>query len=120
MLHDEAMENTPSFLPQIKIFESLPAEIIREIEQLVTISNTYRLPKNCILQTPDDERNGLFFVIAGKLRLYKTNSAGKQHTVCIVSEGGMFGEVDTFSLGNRGTYVETMEDSIVFSIPTEQ
>lgn len=36
MLHHEAMENITSFLPQIKIFESLPAEIIREIEQLVT------------------------------------------------------------------------------------
>ncbi|OIB02131.1 hypothetical protein AK95_04260 [Paenibacillus sp. LC231] len=120
MLHYEAMENIISFLPQIKIFESLPAEIIREIEQLVTRSNTYKLSKNSILQTPDNERNGLFFVIAGKLRVYKTNSAGKQHTVCILSEGGMFGEVETFSLGTRGTYVETMEDSIVFSIPTEQ
>lgn len=32
----------------------------------------------------------------------------------------MFGEVETFSLGTGGTYVETMEDSLVFSIPTEQ
>ncbi|MEK5645989.1 hypothetical protein BK138_35560 [Paenibacillus rhizosphaerae] len=102
LLHDVAMENITSFLPKIKIFESLPAEIIREIEQLVTRSNTYKLSKNSILQKPVDERDGLFFVIAGKLRLYKTNSAGKQHTVCILSEGGMFGEVETFSLGTRG------------------
>lgn len=43
MLHDETMNETmervTSFLPQIKIFESLPAEIIREIEQLVTRSS---------------------------------------------------------------------------------
>lgn len=32
----------------------------------------------------------------------------------------MFGEVETFSLGTTGVYVETMEESIVFSIPTEQ
>ncbi|WP_258168714.1 hypothetical protein [Paenibacillus sp. AR247] len=32
MLHDEAMEDITSLLPKIKIFESLPAEIIREIE----------------------------------------------------------------------------------------
>lgn len=120
MLHYKAMENIESFLPQIKIFESLPVEIIREIEQLVTKSNTYKLSKNSILQTPGNERKGLFFVIAGKLRLYKTNSDGKQHTVCILSKDGMFGEVETFSLGTTGVYVETMEESIVFSIPTEQ
>ncbi|GGO01012.1 cyclic nucleotide-binding protein [Saccharibacillus kuerlensis] len=120
MYHHETIENITSFLPQIKIFESLPAEILYDIAQSVTRSNTYTLSKDAIFQTPSNERNGLFFVISGKLRFYKTNSAGKQHTVCILSEGGIFGEVDTFSLGARGTYVETMEDSIVFWIPTEQ
>ncbi|WP_245671182.1 hypothetical protein [Pseudobacillus wudalianchiensis] len=52
MLHYEAMENITSFLPQIKIFESLPAEIIREIEQLVTRSNTYKLSKTLFFRRP--------------------------------------------------------------------
>ncbi|WP_046214451.1 Crp/Fnr family transcriptional regulator [Paenibacillus wulumuqiensis] len=120
MVQYEMTEHITSLLPQIKIFESLPAEIIHEIERLVTRSNVYTLAKNSLFQTPGDERKGLFFVITGKLRFYKTNPAGKQHTVCILSEGGIFGELDTFSLGAKGAYVETMEDSIVFSIATEQ
>ena len=120
MVHDEAIKKVISFLPKIQIFESLPAEIIHDIEQLVTRTNTYIYSKNVILQTPDNKKKGLFFVIAGTLRFYKTNPAGKQHTVCILSAGGVFGEVETFSLGTGGSYVETMEESIVFSIPTEQ
>ncbi|ANF95617.1 Crp/Fnr family transcriptional regulator [Paenibacillus bovis] len=120
MVQDEALENITSFLPKITIFESLPEEILHEIEQLIARSNTYKLSKNAILHTPDDDRNGLFFIVTGNLRFYKTNLAGKQHTVCILSEGSVFGEVDTFSLGQRGAYVEAMEDSFVVSIPTEQ
>ncbi|CAI6085542.1 Crp/Fnr family transcriptional regulator [Cohnella sp. JJ-181] len=112
--------NKLSVLSQIKIFESLPSQTLHDIEQLASGSHVHTLPKNSIIQTPGNEKSGLSFVIAGKLRFYKTNSAGKQYTVCILSEGGMFGEVDTFSLGTRGTYVETMEDSIIYTMPTEQ
>jgi len=115
----ETNEEITSFLPQIKLFESLPAEIIHEITQAVTRSNTVRFAKNSILQTPDNEKNGLFFVIAGKLRFYKTDSSGKQHTVCMLIEGGIFGEVEPFSLGARGSYVEALEDSTVFWISAE-
>lgn len=122
MVHHKsrATENMTVFLPKIESFQSLPAAILRDIQQSVTQSHTYRLSKHSILQTPGNEKSGLFFVIDGKLRFYKTNLDGKQHTVCILSKGGIFGEVETFSLGARGSYVETMEDSIVLFIPTGQ
>ncbi|WP_235949589.1 Crp/Fnr family transcriptional regulator [Paenibacillus glycinis] len=106
-------------LSRIKLFESLPSQIIHEIEQLANKSNLNAYAKNTIIQTPGNEKTGLSFVIAGKLRAYKTDSDGKQYTVCILSEGGMFGEVESFSLGIDGTYVETMEDSTIYSIPAE-
>ncbi|MCM3629096.1 Crp/Fnr family transcriptional regulator [Paenibacillus glycanilyticus] len=112
--------NRMSLLSQIKIFESLPGEIIQEIDQSINESNQNMLPKNSIFQTPGNEKDGLFFVIAGKLRIYKTNPAGKQFTVCILSEGGMFGEVESFSLATRGTYVEAMEKTLLVWMQTEQ
>ncbi|WP_239565656.1 Crp/Fnr family transcriptional regulator [Paenibacillus sacheonensis] len=107
-------------LSQIKLFESLPAPIIDELERSATESNMITLPKNTIIQTPGSEKKGVFFVIAGKLQFYKTNSAGKQYTVCILSEGGMFGEIESFSLGTSGTYVETMEETVIYSMPNDQ
>ncbi|TCM90819.1 CRP/FNR family transcriptional regulator [Paenibacillus sp. BK033] len=109
-----------SILSRIKLFESLPSHIIHEIEQLANESNLNAYPKKTIIQTPGTEKTGLSFVIAGKLRSYKTDSDGKQYTVCILSDGGMFGEVESFSLGIGGTYVETMEETMIYSIPAEQ
>ncbi|NBD27858.1 Crp/Fnr family transcriptional regulator [Paenibacillus glycinis] len=109
-----------SILSGFKIFESLPMTIVNEIEQLISKSNINKFPKNYLIQPPDKEKLGLCFVIAGKLRLYKANSTGKQYTVCIVIEGGVFGEGELFSLGASGAYAETMEETIIYSIPTEQ
>ncbi|MBO7744453.1 Crp/Fnr family transcriptional regulator [Paenibacillus sp. MWE-103] len=113
-------DKNKTLLSRIKIFESLPAEVIHELEQISNESSIITLPKNSIIQTPGSERKGLFFVMTGKLRFYKTNPAGKQYTVCILSEGGVFGESESFSLATDGTYVETMEESLIYSIPAEQ
>ncbi|SFI31145.1 CRP/FNR family transcriptional regulator, anaerobic regulatory protein [Paenibacillus sp. UNC496MF] len=113
-------DKTKFLLSRIKIFESLSTEVVRELEQITNESSVITLPKSSIIQTPGSEKKGLFFVIEGKLRFYKTNPAGKQYTVCILSEGGIFGESESFSLATSGTYVETMEESTIYSIPAEQ
>lgn len=120
MAHHETLEMILTSLTKIKLFESLSTEILDEIKQSVVRPNTYQLSKNSILLTPDDKKKGLFLIVTGKLRFYKINSAGKQHTVCILNEGSAFGEVNTFALGVRGSYVETIEDSIVVFIPVKQ
>ncbi|AZN41610.1 Crp/Fnr family transcriptional regulator [Paenibacillus albus] len=107
-------------MSQIKLFESLSGEIIDEMNQGMNDSNLITKPKKHIIQTPDHEKNGLFFIVSGKVRFYKTNSAGKEYTVCILDDGGVFGEVESFSLGNKGTYVETMEETMFYRMPNEQ
>ncbi|NGZ76534.1 Crp/Fnr family transcriptional regulator [Saccharibacillus alkalitolerans] len=117
MAYPESSETIAAFLPKIKLFESLPAEALDDIQQSVTRAHTYQVSKNSIFQTPDDERKGLFLLFAGRLRFYKINADGKQHTVCIQNEGSVFGEVDTFALGEVGSYAEAMEDSTIAFIP---
>ncbi|WP_435170583.1 Crp/Fnr family transcriptional regulator [Paenibacillus glycanilyticus] len=107
-------------MSQIKFFESLSSAIIDEMDQGMNDSNLITKPKNHIIQTPGHEKNGLFFIISGKVRFYKTNSAGKEYTVCILDDGGVFGEVDSFSLGNKGTYAETLEGTTFYRMPNEQ
>ncbi|OWA35805.1 hypothetical protein B9G55_07900 [Saccharibacillus sp. O16] len=120
MANHETMEKIPTLLPGIKLFESLSPEILDAIKQSITPTHTYPLAKNARLQTPDDEKKGLFLLFAGKLRFYKINADGKQHTVCIQKEGSVFGQVHTFALGAIGSYVEAMEESIVAFIPAEK
>ncbi|MBP3965052.1 Crp/Fnr family transcriptional regulator [Paenibacillus lignilyticus] len=106
-------------LSSSKLFASLPSEILNELDQLVSITDFHFPKKKTVIQTPGSERNVLSFVIEGKLRLYKTNSSGKQYTVGILSPGSMFGESESFSLGTHGNYIEAIEDVCFCSIPKQ-
>ncbi|OWR32017.1 hypothetical protein CDO73_05980 [Saccharibacillus sp. O23] len=120
MAHHVTPETIDEWLPKIKLFESLPAEALDDIRQAIAPAYTYQVGAHSIFQTPDDARKGLFLLLAGRLRFYKINADGKQHTVCIQNEGSVFGEVDTFALGEVGSYAETMQASTIAFIPAER
>lgn len=120
MANHATPDKIAEWLPKIKLFESLPAEALDDIRQSITPDHTYQVGAHSIFQTPDDARKGLFLLFAGRLRFYKINADGKQHTVCIQNAGSVFGEVDTFALGEVGSYAETMEDSTIAFIPAER
>ena len=107
------------YLSRISIFEALPEKDLEEIDQMAPMTHFNALPRNSMVQTPDNERDGLFFVKKGKLRLYKMNPDGKQFTVGILGPGNMFGEIDSFSLGTKGIYIETMEETLICSVLKE-
>lgn len=108
------------YLSQISIFDALPKEDLLEIDRMVPITHFNALPKGTMVQSPDFHRDGLFFVKKGKLRLYKINAEGKQFTVAILGAGNMFGEIDSFSFGTRGNYIETIEESLICSVMQER
>ncbi|NQX58027.1 Crp/Fnr family transcriptional regulator [Paenibacillus qinlingensis] len=83
-------------------------------------SNIKSVSKGTLVQTPEDDSNGLFIVIEGRIRLFKTNADGKQYTVGILGSGSMYGESGLFSFGTNGNYMETMEETIVCSIIQDQ
>lgn len=107
------------YLSKISIFEALPPEDLEEIDHMAPMTHFNALPKGKMVQIPGEERDGLFFVKKGKLRLYKLNPEGKQFTVGILGRGNMFGEIDSFSLGTQGIYIETMEDTLICSVLKE-
>ncbi|MCY9669629.1 Crp/Fnr family transcriptional regulator [Paenibacillus alginolyticus] len=107
------------YLSKISIFEALPEEDLLELDRMAPMTHFNALPKDTLIQTPDTYRDGLFFIKEGKLRLYKINVEGKQFTVGILGKGNMFGEIDTFSFGTKGIYIETMEETLICSVPKE-
>ncbi|MGG1518113.1 Crp/Fnr family transcriptional regulator [Paenibacillus oryzisoli] len=108
------------YLSQISIFEEMSREEIREIDQLDTIHHFNWTTKNTLVQTPDSTREGLYFVKEGKLRLYKLNDNGKQFTLGILTRGNIFGELNSFSFGTRGVYIETIESSLLCTMSEPQ
>lgn len=84
------------------------------------MSPMVKLKKGELIQTPDTFREGLYMLKEGKLKLYKINAEGKQFIVSILGAGNVFGEVDSFSLGTRDTFIETMENTILCSLDKDQ
>lgn len=104
------------YLSQISMLDALPMEDLMEIERMAPMN---QLKKGNLIQTPETFREGLYFLKEGKLKLYKINSDGKQFIVSILGAGNVFGEIDSFSLGTRDTYIETIEDTILCSLGKE-
>ncbi|MCD1258976.1 Crp/Fnr family transcriptional regulator [Paenibacillus athensensis] len=112
--------NRLAYLSQISIFEAMPLEELLEMDRLKAIDHFRHVPAHTVVQTPETEREGLFFVKEGKLRLYKLHPDGRQFTLGILSKGNLFGELESFSLGTRRVYIETMEPSFLCSMTDAQ
>lgn len=108
------------YLSRISLFESLSTEDLKQIDQMAPMMHFNKLPKNTIIQRPDLAIEGLFIVKEGKVRLYKLNDEGKQFTLGILGSGNMFGEVHFISLGTKGVYIETVEETLICSLTKNQ
>ncbi len=104
------------YLSQISLLDALPMEDLMEIEKMAPMST---IKKGTLLQTPETFREGLYFLKKGKLKLYKINAEGKQFIVSILGEGNVFGEIDSFSLGTKYTFIESMDDTLLCSMGKE-
>jgi CRP-like cAMP-binding protein len=104
------------YISQVSIFETLSEADLQELDHMAPMVHFNGIPNGKIIQDPDTIREGLFFIKEGKLSLYKLHPDGKQYTAGILGKGNMFGEIDSFSFGTNGYYIETMEKSILCSL----
>ncbi|NIK70258.1 MULTISPECIES: Crp/Fnr family transcriptional regulator [unclassified Paenibacillus] len=114
------MSDKRYYLSKMSIFDVLTPDDLNELDQITPMKHFNALPKGSIIQKPDTARDGLFFIKEGKVRLYKMTSEGKQFTIVILGKGNVFGEIDTFSFGTKGFYIETMEETLICSVPKQE
>lgn len=105
------------YLSQISLFEALSME---ELEEIAVMTPMTTIKRNTLIQTPETFRDGLYMVKEGKLKLYKINSDGKKFIVSILGGGNVFGETDSFSLGTKDTFIETMNETILCTLGKDQ
>lgn len=105
------------YLSKISLFEALNMDELQEIDRMTPMT---KIKKGELIQSPTTFREGLYLLKQGKLKLYKINSEGKQFTVSILGSGNVFGEIDSFSLGTKDTYIETLDDTLLCTLGKEQ
>ncbi len=104
------------YLSQISLFKMIPNDdlmIIDEMSYMKTLSKKY------MIQRPEQFQKSLYLLKKGKIRLYKLDQDGKQFTLGILGSGNIFGEIESFSLGTRDVYIETLEETLLCTINQE-
>ncbi|MFD2115817.1 Crp/Fnr family transcriptional regulator [Paenibacillus yanchengensis] len=109
--------NRIQYLSQFNLLRSLSKEDLITMDELTSITT---FPKHTFIQTPETFTEELYFVKEGKVRLYQLNNEGKQFTLDILSEGNIFGEIGDISLGTRGLFIETIEESDICVMDKER
>ncbi|WP_127493686.1 Crp/Fnr family transcriptional regulator [Paenibacillus glycanilyticus] len=104
------------YLSQMSIFDVLTPDDLDELDHISPMTHFNTVPKGTIIQKPDTAQDGLYFIKEGKVRLYRITPEGKQFTVVILGKGNIFGEIETFSFGTNGYYIETMDETLICSV----
>ncbi|RJX39541.1 Crp/Fnr family transcriptional regulator [Paenibacillus pinisoli] len=105
------------YLSQFNLMHSLSESDLIEMDKLTVITT---VPKHTFIQTPDTFIETLYFIKKGKVRLYRLSEEGKQFTLDILGEGNIFGEMEEFSLGTRGLFIETIVESDICMMDKER
>nr|WP_232530694.1 Crp/Fnr family transcriptional regulator [Microlunatus antarcticus] len=82
------------------LFAELDAESASALEQAM---GTLRLSKGEILFREGETEDRLYVVVAGKIKLGRSGSAGRENLLAVLGPGQMFGELSVFDPGPRSS-----------------
>jgi CRP/FNR family transcriptional regulator len=104
-------------LGTIELFEGLDERLL---ERLANIAVDKRYDKGETIFSAGEEATGFYAVRTGKVRIYKTNPAGKEHVLHIFGPGQSIGEVAVFQGGKFPAHAQTLEESRIVFIPRRE
>lgn len=104
----DIMNNSISILKKIPIFSNLSDNTLENIAKL-QIEKTYK--NGDIIFNEGDIGKALFFVVHGKVKIFKTSLDGREITLNILGDNSIFAEVTLFNDVNYPATVEAIEDS---------
>jgi len=91
------------YLAKISLFRDLPEEDLQVISGLARVRN-YK--KNMIIFMEGEPGEALYFIISGKVKIFKMTEDGREQILHILQDGDVFAEV---VLIDRGPYPATAE-----------
>lgn len=95
-------------LKNVSLFACLPEHDFEEISKLAT---TRSYAKNTIIISEGDNSDTFYAVLSGKVKVYLSDSEGKEVIINMLQEGDYFGELALLDDEPRSASVMTTEDS---------
>lgn len=99
-----------SILKKMLMFRDLSDDNLKKIS-VIWRENKYKKGKIIFLE--GEPGYAIYFVISGKVKIYKTSSDGKEHIIHIFGEGYVFGEVTIYDKTEYPATAEVMEDGCI-------
>ncbi len=105
-----------SYLKQTPIFSDLSEE---ELDGLIPRIVERRLKGDTVIFHENDPGTAFFLVKTGRIKIYKTDPHGREQVLSILGDGQIFGDVPAFDGGPYPATAETMTDSEIYLIRSE-
>lgn len=108
------METTVSLLKQVELFKELNED---ELRSIADIAQQRRYHPGQMVFMQGEELDRVCFVQSGKVKVYKTDAAGKEQIVSVFQPGDMFPHVGFFHKGAFPAHAEIVEETVLAVIP---
>lgn len=101
-------------LSGVPIFKELSSQ---ELDTIVEIAQPRFYKNKMYAFMQGDALDRVFFINSGKVKIYKTDSSGREQIVSVLETGEMFPHAGFFRQGQYPAHAEIMEDSHLIVIP---
>lgn len=98
------------YLARINIMEELPAEALAEVGRVAPMNT---VPRGTVICRPGHQREIVYMLKEGRVRIYKLNADGKEFTTTLLGPGNIFGQAGEFVLGVGDSHAEALEDCVL-------
>lgn len=105
-------QKTP--LETVALFDTLSTE---EMSALTSRAPLRSFPKNAVLVNEGDETDSLYIIQSGKVKIYLSDSEGKEIILTIQGPGEYFGEISLLDSAPRSASAMTLEECKIHVIP---
>ncbi len=108
------IHNMEQAVAGVLFFEGMEKE---QIEILSRIAKLREYNKGNMVFHEGDEADGLYAVVSGKVKIFKSSFAGREQTLHIFGPGHPFGEVALFLGGRFPAHAQTLEKTTCLFLP---
>jgi CRP/FNR family cyclic AMP-dependent transcriptional regulator len=110
-------EQIKKVLASFSIFRDLDDQ---EIAKIVDIAVAREWNKNSHVFLQGDPITNVYFIVEGKVKIYKSDVNGREQIVTIATAGEMFPHVGFFRKGAYPAFAEILENSRLVVVPIDQ
>ena len=98
------------YLQNFNMFKGMSPKMMMELAQNTSMQNN---AKKEIIYFPEDASNTIYFLKAGKIKIYRLSEDGKTTTLQLLGPGEIFGESAILGQDTHDNIAEVVEDAVV-------